>query len=204
MSAEKVSLEGDTEKHAVVAEAVVTNALIERFKLVGERVELSGLNPLLIEDPEAVYLVERGRVELFTVPIEAREPAGHRAHFIGIGVGDLLFGMALQEALGAAFLAVGRLGTVAWRVQRKALMSLSNDPTLRELLATGVDRWVEELSRSLTREIQPVPISHHNLTTGTIEVENRKRARAEWRGVVGMCRFVAALRGLRKSEHVGH
>ena len=163
----------------VVPEVVVTNALIERFKLVGERVELSGLNPLLIEDPDAVYLVERGRVELFTVAIEEREPSGHRAHFIGIGIGDLLFGMALQEALGAAFLAVGRLGTVAWRMPRKTVMSLANDPNLRDLLATGVDRWVEELSRSLTREIQPVPISHHNLTTGTIEVENRKRARAQ-------------------------
>ena len=63
----------------VVPEVVITNALIERFKLVGERVELSGLNPLLIEDPEAVYLVERGRIELFTVAIAEREPAGHRA-----------------------------------------------------------------------------------------------------------------------------
>ena len=107
-------------EEVVVAEPVITNALIERFKCLGERVELSGLNPLLIEDPEAVYLVERGRVELFTVAIEEREPAGHRSHFIGIGVGDLLFGMTLQEALGAAFLAVGRLGTVVWRMPRKA------------------------------------------------------------------------------------
>ena len=158
---------------------VPNDALLARFKLLGVEVELSGLNPLLISDPDVVYLVEHGRVELFTVALEDGAAKGHRSHFIGIDIGELLFGMALVPALGAGFLAVGKLGTVAWRMPRAALAAAAGDAELTGVLAKGVDRWVEVLSRSLTRDIQPVPIADHALKLGTLELENRKKARAQ-------------------------
>ena len=153
--------------------------LLERFKQLGESIELSGLNPLLLNDPNAVYLVESGRIELFTVAIEDGAPHGQRSHFIGVDVGGLMFGMTLLPTLGAGFLAVGKLGTIAWRVAHSALEMMAADEECVGALAHEVDVWVEKLSRSLTRDIQPLPIAHHAMTVGSLELAHRTRARAQ-------------------------
>lgn len=156
------------------------NALLARFKEIGERVELSGLNPMLLEDPELVWIVETGRIELFTVTLVDGQQSGHRSHFISIEVGQLMFGMPALPALGAGFLAVGKLNTVAWQIKREEAFAIAGRSAFGPAMAIAVDHWVESLARSLTRDIQPTPISHHMLTAGaTLELGDRKRARAQ-------------------------
>lgn len=154
------------------------SVLLPQFQ-AGVRQELTGLNPFLLDDPESVWLVECGRIELFTVAVQDGAAKGHRNNFASIDPGQLMFGFELQEALGAGFQAVGRLGTVAWRLPRRRLIELAGDPSLAGELSRQVDRWVEAMSRSLTRDIQPVPMAHHNLAPGDkLILANGKRARS--------------------------
>jgi NHLM bacteriocin system ABC transporter ATP-binding protein len=142
--------------------------------------QASGNKPMLLDDPESVWYVESGRVEIFTVSVRGGVPVGARSHFITVDVGQFMFGMNLAEyGMGSGFLAVGRLGTSLRRLKVSRLHQLAADPTLGEEIARLVDLWVTNLSRSLTREIIPGPIVDVNLTEGEeVTLTNQQKARS--------------------------
>lgn len=133
-------------------------ALAEWFSEQGERQAISAKHPFLLDDPAAVWFVEQGRVEIFTVAVEDGEPAGPRQNFTSILPGELMFGMDLAAyGMGSGFLAVGKLGTVLHRVDLASLRRLADEPLLAEPLAAAINVWVRKLSNSLTRDVVPHP-----------------------------------------------
>ncbi len=147
--------------------ATEESALAVLARAEGEPFELSGLTPLVLSDPQSVWYVERGRVEMFTVEIDEGEAVGHRTNFTTIEAGQLMFGMDLESfAMGHGFLAVGKLGTRAWRLDIDALRAHAGAPELGAEIARLVDIWVGKMSTSLTRDIQPKPLAQANLQSG--------------------------------------
>lgn len=143
------------------------HALAELFRTQGQLSMLSGLNPFLLDDPEAVWWLEAGKVEVFTVAVEDGQPQGHRSNFTSVGGDALLFGMDLDMyGVGHGFLAVGKLGTRAWRLDRSLLEQAANDPAQVGLVAERIDDWVAQLTQALTREILPRPRVQKNLALG--------------------------------------
>ena len=120
----------------------------------GERVEADGHRPFLIDDPNSVWLVEEGKIELFTIAVnDDGEPEGARSHFLTIEPGRCIFGMNLDEyGMGSGFLAVGRTGTVLWRLPLMKFRGLGSLAITRKTTARIVDAWVRGLSRRLTRD----------------------------------------------------
>jgi ATP-binding cassette subfamily C protein len=155
------------------------------FVEIGEAVEASGNRPLLIGDPQAVWMVETGHVEVFTVAVEDGEPVGARAHFLSVGAGGCLFGMDLERyGMGSGFLAVGRMGTVLRSLTVPQLKALSRQKTLRPRIAAVIDAWVYTLSKRLTRDVVPTPRAGLQLAPGDSgELSDDRKARAR-RGVV--------------------
>ncbi len=161
------------------------DGLLAHARAHGERLELSGLTPLLLDDADALWVIEQGRIEVFTVAIEDGQAAGHRTHFVSIHQHELMFGMQIGAmGMGNGFLAVGKLGSVAWRLSWSALREAAQDPALAPVLARAVDTWVLRLSESLSRDIQPKPVARLNLKPGeAFDLPNGDKARAA-QGVV--------------------
>src|SRR5690606_11005841 len=121
---------------------------------LGEAESAGGNRPFLLDDPGVVWLVESGRVEIFTVGVEEGRPVGARHRYLPVDPGEGFFGMDLERYdLPAGFLAVGRTGTVLRRVPVSALRRAATNPRRAAEIATVVDRWVTALSRGLTAEI---------------------------------------------------
>jgi len=133
---------------AIVAEFARPKSLEEE----GERLVTAANRPLVISDPEAVYLVESGKIEIFTVQLEAGQPVGARTHFVTVDAGQAFFGMDTDRyGMGSGFLAVGKAGSELRRYSSARLMRLAGLPEHRERISTLVGHWVEALSRRLVQ-----------------------------------------------------
>ncbi|MEL7061080.1 MAG: FHA domain-containing protein, partial [Acidobacteriota bacterium] len=154
--------------------------------------EASGNAPFLLDDPEAMWLVEAGRVEIFAVGVEAGRPVGARSHYLTVEPGEAFFGMDFGSyRVGAGFLAVGRRGTRLRTVPRGALRSVAAgadsdsgknslaSPAGDPAAALGglVDGWVEGMTRRLSRDMLR-PLVDVSLVPGEpVEVERDQKAR---------------------------
>ncbi len=139
---------------AMLAEMVRPKSLTEE----GEQVVTAANRPLVLADPRAVYFVESGKVEIFTVQLEAGQPVGARTHFVTVEAGQAFFGMDTDRyGMGSGFLAVGKAGSELVRYDSARLMRLAGLGEHRERIAAAIATWVEALSARLVRDLPAVP-----------------------------------------------
>src|SRR5689334_10512282 len=62
----------------------------------GRRIAAGGNKPFLLSDPDAVWLVESGSVNVFAVSAENNEAVGSRHYLFRTDANQMLLGMALE------------------------------------------------------------------------------------------------------------
>ncbi len=146
--------------------------LFEVFQQAGSTPqEVGGNQPLHLDQESSVWLIERGRIELFALPQGGLE--GGRIHLTTLQPGELLFGVlpprpgaaspltAVSDAAtatpgaGTALLALGGQGTRLQRLSLDAVMALARQDRLAGILAAGVDLWISALFQKITRAAAP-------------------------------------------------
>ena len=159
--------------------------LAEIFAREGVEVRATGNRPFLLDDADAVWYVESGKVEVFTVRVEDGGPKGARNHFVTVTEGRLMMGFApdLFET-GSGFLAVGSINTVLRRLSRRRLESLAQEPHLGATIAEWIDGWVESVSEGLTDEISHPPLDEITLMPGETKTLPREHQACPNKGVV--------------------
>jgi NHLM bacteriocin system ABC transporter ATP-binding protein len=120
----------------------------------GRLVAVAGNQPILLDDPETVWVVFTGHVEVFAVRVEGGRAVGGRRHLFRADAGVALFGMDLPGQR-VGLLASGAPGTQLLRVERAALARLADAPELSPLVAALVEGWLDRLSSSLVHELPP-------------------------------------------------
>jgi ATP-binding cassette subfamily C protein len=121
----------------------------------GERLVTAANRPFLISDPESAWLVESGKVEIFTVLVEDGHPAGARTHFVTVEAGQAFFGIDTDRyGMGSGFLAVGKAGSELRRFPVTRLLRLAAEGSSRDRIASMVATWIEALSRRLVHDLQ--------------------------------------------------
>lgn len=124
----------------------------------GEEIDAMPSRPLMVDDPNFMWLVASGRVDLFTIALEDGQQVGTRKHFLTIEAGQAFFGIDTDRfGFEWAFIAVGRTGTQLQRYPLDQLQFLGRIPAHRGRLAQMVEKWVEELSRRLTQGFEDIP-----------------------------------------------
>ncbi|MEO8503310.1 MAG: NHLP bacteriocin export ABC transporter permease/ATPase subunit [Acidobacteriota bacterium] len=148
---------------------------------LGEKVVIAANKPLILNDPESMWLVVSGKLEIFTVAVEAGQPSGTRTHFLTLETGQAGFGMDTDRfGMGSGFLAVGKAGSELRRFTIDRLVALTAVAAHRERLAILVAKWVEGLSRRLTKDFPPLPGGELALAPGaSSELMPKQRAVAE-------------------------
>jgi ATP-binding cassette subfamily C protein len=126
------------------------------FEEEGEREVVVANRPFVLSDPDAVYYVESGKIEIFTVALDNGQPTGARTHFVTVDAGQLFFGMDTDRyGMGSGFLATGKAGSELVRFSAARLMRMAAESTAhRDRIAPLVARWVEALSRRLVHDLE--------------------------------------------------
>ncbi|MBP2662602.1 MAG: bacteriocin system transporter, ATP-binding protein [Firmicutes bacterium] len=61
---------------------------------------IDGQMPILLNDPDVLWIVQSGAVDVFTVAIQDGQPKGKRSHIFKAEVGQVLFGMEHERSVG--------------------------------------------------------------------------------------------------------
>lgn len=120
-----------------------------------------GNQPFFLDGQNCVWIVETGRVDLFSVQVASSEPSGRRRHLASFTKGECLFGSPPSpDPAGYRLMAVGTLGTSLIVVDRRLVFDLflvggafgegSLSP-LEERLGT----WIERLSEGVLPGVPP-------------------------------------------------
>ncbi len=148
---------------------------------LGDAAVVAANRPFVLDDPDACWLLVGGKMEIFTVQVQAGQPTGTRTHFLSIAPGQGFFGLDSERyGLGSGFLAVGKAGSQLRRFSRDQLVALAANAAHRERLAGLVEAWVGSLSRRLTQDFPPLPGNDLALVAGGgAELRPERRAIAE-------------------------
>jgi len=147
-------------------EELMAGLLAQDLTRAGEAVTLGGSQVLLLDQPESVFFVAEGHVEIFTATLRDGRPLGARQHFLTVSAGQLFFGLPGGVVGDAGFLATGKAGTQVRRLPRPELARRAADERTRPHLVALVDQWVLALEARLTREVFPRPECQLQLAVG--------------------------------------
>lgn len=146
----------------------MSDALFEQFALHGLPLSTSANEPLPLIDPDAVWLVTNGHVDVVAMTImrEAESSELQRTHLLRIGKGQLIFGLHPPSA-GQNVLLLG-FGSADGQVSRLSvskLAELTDDPERRVEVLALVERWVAAVCALGAQDLPPA--GAQNLRPGT-------------------------------------
>ena len=66
--------------------------MLEQLNFLQQTRRIKGNAPLILDDPERVWLVQSGKLALFASKIEDGEQKGNRRYLFSVDVGEAMFG----------------------------------------------------------------------------------------------------------------
>lgn len=146
----------------------------------GQRFDAGGDKPIPLDDPDSVWLILSGKVDVFSTQPAPGQLMGPRRHLLRLEAKEAFFGTdALQRSdEDLHLLAVGVAGTVLLKLGRKQFVEAARgeDATL---VASLLDGWVEGLSAVAVGEAtQPEGIEAPE-PGGTVDLKPGEVLRAE-------------------------
>lgn len=156
---------------------------------------IKGNEPLLLNDPQMVWVVHSGTLALFATSVEDGEPKGNRRYLFSVSAGEALFGTALFSQWGILAVAIEETELSPLAIAALAAGIAEND----KYAITLVEGWSKHLGDFIGSNPIKVPInleqtgsSHylslqkgHTLTCSTDRVVwvQLSKGYARWMGI---------------------
>ena len=123
----------------------------------GERVASAANLPVRLDDPDSVWLVERGALDIFLVRVRDGMAEAPFRHVLRLETGRLAFGAA--GAAEVRLVAKGLPGTILRRMSIADLTRATGGgaDTLRRALAQHADHWVGGFVSAIAAQVEPRP-----------------------------------------------
>ena len=137
------------------------------FPTIGEEKTLGTNEAFLIGDPQYLWFIVSGQIELFVVQTMEDEPVGPRTHFATFNPGSIILGMDFGlYGQSSGFLATSSERTQICKISRDRLRALARDR--EHMLAVGelLNGWLQTLSTSVARDVRPRPKPDETLVGG--------------------------------------
>ena len=131
--------------------------LIEELSKFATPEETAANRPLPLDDPESVWWITGGQVDVFsTAPGLDGEP-GPRRHLCRVEEGGTIFAISgIRSHRGGGLMAVGVGSASLLRFARGDLIRLSFEEKLAEQVAVLIDDWILRVGRALTLTSAPL------------------------------------------------
>ena len=129
----------------------------------GEAFVGGGNRPIFLSDPEVVWYVVEGTVDIFVALNSGDEAESDFRQLLRAGAGRLVFGVGGgKDNSSLSCIAKGLPDTQLRRLPRTAFA----EPEVAELLAEQVDSWIADFAAAVAREVTPRPRPERFLTAG--------------------------------------
>ncbi len=147
------------------------------FKNEGNIISVEGNSPLKLTDPGYVWVVDQGKVSVFSVWIIDGEAAGSRDFLFETWPGDILFGI-IPEGKDKKYglLVSGLTGTRLMQIPRARFFDLAEKSADKEIIAGKIKRWVDTLLKitSGAADVAPVDLDGFNSLALLAAIQRRQ------------------------------
>jgi len=133
---------------------VPPDPLAELASSLGEPFDGAANRPVRLDDPDVVWFVERGAIDVFVAENRIGEAASSHKHLLRAAEGRLVFGV--DGTAGNIPLDLIAKGLPGSRLRRVRLESLTRNGA-GDMLADQIDAWLTEVSAAVVRDIEPHP-----------------------------------------------
>jgi NHLM bacteriocin system ABC transporter ATP-binding protein len=140
--------------------------------------EIPGTTPFLIHDPEKMWLVESGGMDLFLVSIEDGHAVGARQHVLRANSGTAVFGIDAPASFPMRLLAVPTPDSSIQEISSAGLQGALGKEKSAQLL----EGWISCLSRAAVGDLLPKIFDY--VQPGEVTVVNETKAVLSRNGVV--------------------
>ena len=148
----------------------------------GEAFAGGGNRPIELSDPETVWYVVRGLVDVFVARRSGNEAASDFRQILRVGAGRLLFGIAPDED-GAPQVCVAK-GLPGAELRRVPRAAFAEDPATAGPLVGQIDAWIIDFAAAIACATSPRPRPGLFLTAGEEVDAASEGVLATRRGVV--------------------
>jgi NHLM bacteriocin system ABC transporter ATP-binding protein len=140
----------------------------------GQHVVAHGSQPLVLDDPCALYLIEQGTVDLFVVPLNLDNTPGARRHFLRLHPGQMFCGFSPASLIDLQFslLATASQDQHLVQLERSALAQYCQNQQNAEQFAPYVDDWIDQLTLALRQPLPPKLFDQEVQAGQQLDVEN--------------------------------
>ncbi len=118
--------------------------------------EVEGNKPFLLDDSESIWLVESGKMDIFSVQTSDGEIIGSRNHLFRAETGQALIGVNFSNYdSNIGLLASACSGTRLIKLKKTRLQDLSKTPKYAEGVTSIIDSWITGISSGIINSIPP-------------------------------------------------
>lgn len=138
------------------------DTITELFQREGTIVSVEGNKPLLLTDPNNVWLVERGKAAVFSIQIKDNEATGVRSYLFEVEAHNILFGIC-PESVDQSFglLVTGVTGTSFRRISRTLFMQGLEQAVDKTMYLDLINYWLMSFFKQ--EEIEPLTTESEEL-----------------------------------------
>jgi NHLM bacteriocin system ABC transporter ATP-binding protein len=125
--------------------------LIAHIRQIGKAKPMTVITPFLMDDPEKVWFIDTGTINIYTVIFENRKPVGKRYYYFTAEAQSLLIGMdSHKSSYQIGFLADATEDSMVYELELSQLKELSKNPNYTHVLAEMLDHWIENIFYGLS------------------------------------------------------
>jgi len=130
----------------------------------GQRLIAGASSPFLLHDPDAVWFVSKGTVDVFFVRVQNGQPVSNRRFVFSVGENEFLLGLdPTTGASGWGLMGTGYPDTEIRRLDRQRFAEIFRELAPPAAMATLIDQWVQSLTRGIVppytpREFMEIPV----------------------------------------------
>ena len=159
---------------------------IVRMEEFAEKLTLHSGVPVTLHDPEMIWLVVEGKLDLYLVEMEDGQPTGARHHFIRVEPGHPVIGFERHPDGEYGLIASPAAGSKVLRLRVEQLQQAAT-----ESVPPLIDKWVESLGSAIADKAAPK--SFQLLAPGAeISMEGKPSAILPLSGVVWIRHLVGS------------
>jgi ATP-binding cassette subfamily C protein len=114
----------------------------------GQTYEVKGNEPILLDDLNKIWIIQRGSIALFAVTIEDGVVTGNRRYLCSLNQGDALFGTNRSTSPPACLIAVPIGETELFDLDRQYFHDLVDGGNLQAIF--WLENWLQQLSSALS------------------------------------------------------
>ncbi len=126
---------------------------------LGSRIAAAANRPVLLDDPDSVWLIESGALDVFLVETEGGAAASGLSNLLRVGEDRVVFGVDSESF---SLVAKGLPGSVIRRLRIDDLLR----EAAREDFAFQVDAWIRDFAATVASGVDPRPRPDLRITAG--------------------------------------